>query len=393
MIVRGLLIGGVLLLGGCGWFGKSDIQIALETGSSAPTEIPESLESPVFIDKMPIPPVIDYRGLANKEVELRLPDALSTTFGVEQIVIRKLGGSRWVFLDLPIATIWPQVVLFWEENHFPVAQLDPRNGTLETEWIIGTSGNPDEIFESLTSGSAWGEQSMAQQYKFFVRVEAGVRTASTELYIEQVERPLDGFDPEDQTDWNGESDNPELEGKMLTELAYYLGDRVAQGPSVSLLAAGLQESKVALVAEPEGMVLKYNLDFDRAWATVGAALEDAGISVEDLDRTSAIYYVNYSSRHDSKPGFFSRVFGGGKGKSEADVDPRHRFIVQLESEGEEGEEGMEGVEGVEGVEGGEGEEGEEIRVTVEVASELAASDTESLILKERLLKLIKEYST
>lgn len=370
MIVRGLLICGVLLLGGCSWlewFGKSDAQIALETGSSAPTKIPESLDQPVFTDQMPIPDVVDYRGLAGKEVDLQLPDALSTTFGVERIVIRKLGDSRWVFLDLPTATIWPQVVLFWEENHLPVAQLDPRNGTLETEWIIGTSGTPDEIFESLTSGSAWSEQSMAQQYKFFVRVEPGVRSASTELYIEQQERPLGGFDPDDRTEWDGESDNPELEGKMLTELAYYMGDRVAQGPSVSLLAAGLQESKASLVAEPEGMVLKYKLDFDRAWATVGAALENARITVEDLDRTSALYYVYYSSRHDPDPGFFSRVFGVGE--NEEDTDPGHRFTVQLEREGEE------------------------VWVTVDVSSELAAVDTDSLILKERLLKLIKEYST
>jgi len=112
--------------------------------------------------------------------------------------------------------------------------------------------------------------------------------------------------------------------------------------------------------------LKYKLDFDRAWATVGAALDDARISVEDLDRTSAIYYVYYSSRHDPDPGFFSKIFGGD---SKDDEDPGHRFTVQLEPEGEE------------------------IRVTVSVASELAASETDSLILKERLLKLIKEYST
>lgn len=371
MIVRGLLVCGVLLLGGCGWFGwfgKSDKQLALETGSSEPTEIPVGLDKPVFIDQMPIPQAVDYRGLAGKEVELQLPDALSTTFGVEQIVIRKLGESRWVFLDLPTATIWPQVVLFWEENHLPVAQLDPRNGTLETEWIIGTSGNPDEIYDSLTSGSAWGERSMAQQYKFFVRVEPGVRDASTELYIEQAERQLGGFDPDDRTEWDGKSDNPELEGKMLTTLAYYLGDRVAQGPSVSLLAAGLQESKASLVAEPGGMVLKYKLDFNRAWATVGAALEDARITVDDMDRTAAVYYVYYNSRHDPDPGFFSRVFGRGGG-GEEDNNPAHSFTVQLE------------------------QESEEVRVTVEVASELAASDTDSLILKERLLKLIKEYST
>ncbi len=358
-----------LLLGGCGWFGwfgKSDEQKRLETGSSEPTQVPESLDQPRFVDAMPIPDVVDYRGLADQEVELRLPDALSTTFGVDQVVIRRLGEDRWVFLDLPVATIWPQVVLFWEEHHLPVAQLDPRRGMLETEWILGTSGNPDEIYDSMTSGSAWEQRGMAQQYKFRVRVEPGVRSGSTELYVEQAERAFGGFDPEQAPDWDGMSDNPELEGKMLTVLAYYLGERMAEGPSVSLLAAGLQESKASLVAEESGMVLKYKLDFDRAWATVGSALENARVTVEDLDRSSADYFVYYSSRHDPDPGFFSRLFGGGE-DNEDDVSPGHRFRVHLEPGDEE--------------------------VLVTVIENEVASDTQTLILRERLLKLIKEYST
>ena len=134
-----------------------------------------------------------------------------------------------------------------------------------------------------------------------------------------------------------------------------------------VLAAGLQESKVYLSAESEGMALKYKLDFDRAWATVGAALEDAKVTVEDLDRSAAIYYVYYSSRHNPNPGFFSRVFGGGDDKDDSGVG--HRFIVQLRPEGKE------------------------VSVTVGTTGELASLNTDSLILKERLLKLIKEYST
>lgn len=367
---RVILLAMLLSLGGCswlGWFGKSDAQTRLETGSSEPVTIPEGLDQPPFTDAMPIPEVFDFRGLSGQDVELRLPDALSTTFGVEQIVIRRLGEERWVFLDLPVATIWPQVVLFWEQNHLPVANMDPRRGELETEWIIGTTGNPDEIYESLTTGSAWENQGMAYQYKFKVRVEPGVRVGSTELFIEEVNRPLGGLGDE-EPDWNGTSDNPELEGKMLSVLAYHLSDRMAQGPSVSLLAAGLQQSKAALIAEPEGMVLSYKLDFDRAWATVGAALEDAKVVVEDLDRTSAVYYVYYTSRHDPDPGFFGRLFGAEETREE-DEDPGHRFTVQLEPQTDD------------------------VRVTVDLLDEVAANDTQSVILRERLLKLIKEYST
>ncbi|MFT7221102.1 MAG: outer membrane protein assembly factor BamC [Candidatus Azotimanducaceae bacterium] len=359
----------LLTLSGCswlGWFGKSDEQSLLETGSTERTKVPPELDQPPFSDPMPIPEVVDYRGLADQDIELQLPDALSTTFGVEQIVIRRLGDNRWVFLDIPLAAIWPQVVLFWEENHFPVAMVDPQTGQLETEWIVGTTGNPDEIYDSLTSGNAWEQKQMAYQYKFLVKVEPGVRSGSTELYIEEQNRPLGGFD--DRIFWDGTSDNPELEGKMLSVLAYYLGDRTAQGPSISLVAATLQESKASLAAEEEGMVLRYRLDFDRAWATVGAALEDAKVEVEDLDRTSAVYYVYYSSRHDPDPGFFGRLFGRD-GASDENSGSGNRFRVQLESELDE------------------------IKVTVDVDDELAASDTGNLILKERLLKLIKEYST
>ena len=363
-----LVLTAVLLLHGCGWlgwFGKSDQQLRLETGSSGLTRIPETLDQPAFVDAMPIPEVVDYRGLAGQEIELRLPDALSTTFGVDQIVIRRLGDDRWVFLDLPLATVWPGMVLFWEEHGLPVALLEPRTGVLETEWIPGLGGNPDEIYDSMTSGSVRQGQQGAKQYRFRVRVEPGVRSGSTELYVEQAERAWSG--PDEGPQWDGLSDNPELEGKVLGVLARYLGERMAEGPGISLLAAGLQESKASLVAEPGGMVLKYRLDFNRTWATVGNALEDARVSVEDLDRSSAVYYVYYTSRHDPDPGFFSRLFGAGD-DSEEDQDPGHKFRVQLEPRQEE------------------------VWVTVDVESELAGN-TDSLILKERLLKLIKEYST
>lgn len=366
-----LLLVATVLLSGCSWigldryFGVSDEQKRLETETSVLTEIPENLDPPQFVDLMPIPEVQDYRGLAGQAIEVGLPQALSTSFGVEQIVIRRLGDDRWVFLDLPTATIWPQMVLFWEENHLPVAKLDPRNGVLESEWLVGKSGNPDEIFESLKDGSAWSSQSSAKQYKFRVRVEPGVRVGSSELFVEQTEKSLgESLD----VNWDGSSVNSELEGKMLSAMAYYLSERVAEGPKVSLLAANLQESKATLVTQSSGMTLNYKLNFDRAWATVGSALEDAKINVEDLDRDSSIYYVTYSTSHDPDPGFFRRLFRSDRG-DRIEAATGQRFRVQVE------------------------DVGEEVQVSVAMDDQQAPDSTENLILRERLLKLIKEYST
>lgn len=363
LLVLTLLGSGCSYIGLDRFLGPSDEQQALETEASKPTRIPDELDPPQFVDLMPIPDVVDYRGLSGTTLELGLPEALNSSFAVEQIVIRRLGEQRWVFLDMPTAVIWPQVVLFWEENQFPVAQLDPRNGVLETEWLVGSVGNPDEIYDSLKSGSAWTFQPSARQYKFRVRVEPGVRTGSTELFLEQKQRRL-GDQPE--VEWGSGSDNEELEGKLLSAIAYFLGDRMVEGPKVSLLAAGLQESKANLITQPNGLVLAYKLDIERAWATVGSALEDASVTVDDLDRSNSVYYVTYSSRHDPDPGFFSRILGR---TSKVDPGEGHKFQVLLE------------------------EEGEVVMVSVAQGGELVEDPTRDLLLRERLLKLIKEYST
>ena len=71
---------------------------------------------------------------------------------------------------------------------------------------------------------------------------------------------------------------------------------------------------------------------------------------------------------DPDPGFLKRLFTFG-GDKEEQVSG-HRYTVHLESDGQEA-----------------------IRVTVAMGEDTGLSSTEDLILRERLLKLIKEYST
>jgi outer membrane protein assembly factor BamC len=133
------------------------------------------------------------------------------------------------------------------------------------------------------------------------------------------------------------------------------------------MATGLQESKAELFPDIEKPILKYKLNFDRAWATVGNALENARVPVEDIDRTSANYYVYYTSDHQAEPGFFKRLFSKDEERQQGSGN---RYTVHLVSEGEE------------------------VHVTVlkEVDTEENVVLADSLI-AEKLLKIIKEYST
>ena len=347
-------------LGGCSWLGAGEIQRQLEQGSSERVIIPDELDSPVFVDAMPIPEISDPRGLVGQDYEVRMPDVLSTSFGVEQIVIKTLGDDRWIFLDVPPAVVWPKVVQYWEANNVDVDLANPGEGVLESDWLAARDGTAAEIIQSIADGDVFPNATNVTEHRFLVRVEPGIRSGSTEIYLEQASLPT-GPLVMTAASWDGESDNTELEAEMLRQMAFYLGETITQG-TISMMATGLENrtSRAELVPDRIEPVLKYKLDFNRAWATVGNALENARVPVEDLDRTSATYFVYYSTDFNPEPGFFGKLFG----RKKPDEDPNNRYTVRLK------------------------ESGNEVHVTVL----RNASQAEPLI-AERLLKVIKEYST
>jgi outer membrane protein assembly factor BamC len=350
-----------IVLSGC-WFNNNDIRERLETGTTPPVIIPEGMDQPIFVDAMPIPHVDDPRGLADRDYRVELPEALSTTFGVEKIIIRKLGDDHWVFLDTPPPTVWPKVVEFWEANNLTIESADPGTGVLESAWIATGDGVGEEVFDSMKQDE-WLRDRATQQHKFRLRIEPGVRTGSTEIYLEHRRMSLVGPVRIGRVDWRDESDDIDLEDAILTALAYNLGESIDDSQTVSLVAAGLQESRTELIPDSTRPVLKYRLDFNRAWATVGAALENARIDVEDLDRTKALYYVYYTSDHQPDPSFLSGLFKWGD--KAAEQSKENRYLVFLEPSDDE------------------------VHVTVLKDGATLADG----LIAERLLKVIKEYST
>ena len=140
-------------LAGCSWFGSDEIREKLENGYSEPTQIPAGMDSPRFLELMPIPEVNDARGLVGTDYEIRRPESLSTQFGVDQIVIKKLGDEQWVFLDIPPSVVWPKVVQFWEANNLHVDQANPSDGRLVSQWLTAREGSAESVFQSIRQGN------------------------------------------------------------------------------------------------------------------------------------------------------------------------------------------------------------------------------------------------
>lgn len=353
-----LLLTLMLGLGGCSWFDNYDRnEIYLEAESDPRVVIPEGLDEPEFIDQMVIPDVIDSRGIAGQTADLALPDALSTTFGIEQIVLKKLGEQRWIFLDAQPAVIWPKLLQYWQANNVVIESSDPRQGVVESIWITAGGSTPAETLESITSGTGLTDSLARTQHKFLMTVEPGIRSGSSEVYLSHRSVPLSA-NVRGRPNWQGSSDDPELENELLTKMAFYLGETI-NDPVISVMAIENRGEKAELVPDRVKPLLLYKLDFDRAWATVGGALENARLEVADLDRTAQVYYVNYSESLEA-PGFLSRFFN-----DEEEASAEDRYIVHLE------------------------ERPEAIQVSI-LKSETTPADA---IIAERLLKIIKESST
>lgn len=349
-----MLAGLVSTGSGCSWFENYDRnEVYMEAESVPRVVVPEELDEPDFVDLMAIPPVNDSRGIAGQTADMGLPDALSTTFGIEQIVLRKLGEERWIFLDSPPAVIWPKIVQYWAANNIRAEVTNPRDGVLESTWVSGGGNNAEQIFADIISGSS----SANTQHKFRLKVEPGIRSGSTEVYLTQ--RQVNG-QGRGEPNWQGDSDDGALENEMLTKLAFYLGETI-NDPVISVVAIENRGTKAELIVDRVKPLLLYKLDFDRAWATVGSALDVARLEVEDLDRSAQTYFVYYSEVDEREPGFLGRFFSDDEEQERLGS----RYQVRLDDRPD----------------------------AVQVSILNSDSTPADALIAERLLKIIKESST
>ena len=318
----------LISLTSCAWFQNFDRRdVYLEAESIPRVSIPNDLDKPNFKDALVIPEVEDSRNISGEKMVVGLPQALSTNFGVEQIVLKKLGDSQWIFLDAPPASIWPKIKVFWEEKNILIQSSDPVAGVIESQWMTAMNGSAIEKYESIVSGDAWAASLATTQHKFKLRVEAGIRSGSSEVYIEHKEVPLNSPVRVDTANWTGKSDDLELENEMLRKLAFYLGENINTSV-VSIGATALRNEKTELIPDAIMPILIYRLAFNRVWATVGDAFDNIGIPVEDLNRDEGLYYVNFEENIVEEPGFLSRVLFR---KKKIVASEANRYLVRLKA--------------------------------------------------------------
>lgn len=274
-IVRGFTAALLLLaLGGCGYlFGdKGVFRDTAEDYKKAPEvpviAVPEGKDSEVLQEIYPIPQVEENLVLAG-EFEVPRPTPLVVGSEDEIVRIQRLGEESWALIAEAPGQVWPQVRSFLTSSGISVARIDARAGIIETGWL------------------EMEDQPMNSRFR--VRIEQGVQRGNSELHVLQMNQAGD------IASWPDTSDNPSQETEVLQAIAQYIANSAGTAP-VSMVAeqAISASGRISLQESADGETyISLALPFDRAWASLGKALEKSTFEVTDLDRSTGDYYSRF----------------------------------------------------------------------------------------------------
>ena len=238
----------------------------LEEEIEADITLPSDLDSP---DTENHYPVGDPSNLDNV-LEVPKPRQIFSSSGDSSVQLRRLGELMWIYIETLPSTSWPISKNYWDTSEYDVIKADPVSGEIDIDF--------------------------SQSSKLQMRVEHGIKEASTEVFLYKINKISGDI----------ESD-PEFVQMEMEKMIDYYADSLSNFTGTSLAAQNLNEMKKAKIFTEDGMtVISLDLNFDRAWSSVSKALNAAEIVTNDRDRSNGTFYVSFAEKDERR----FRLFGG-----------------------------------------------------------------------------------
>ncbi|KJZ45564.1 outer membrane protein assembly factor BamC [Pseudomonas fluorescens] len=322
---------------GCGWvwgpegYFRDRGSDYLEAQQTAPMQLPPEVSTAKRLDPLlPIP-----RNVADDTVKgeyiVPRPQPLSAAADASAYSLQKTGDSRWIVAQNPPAEAWPVAVQFFQDNGFRLDEQRPQTGEFTTTWQ-----HSDELSAAMAKRLSAAGVGADSETRVRVRIEPGVQRNTSEIYVVSAERPAGSTS---DVAFTNRSVNTGLDAALVDDMLASMSRTSEKGGSVSMLASRDSDtpSRVSLSEDGSGNpVLNVGTDLDRAWSSVGRALEQGEWRVEDINRSLGLYYINLSEKaekKDEKPGFFSGLFGSAPSKEEVEARAE-RYQVRLSKVGD-----------------------------------------------------------
>ena len=317
----------------CSWLGltgkdgyfrdRSDDYLA--SRQTAPMQLPSGVQSKPLDDLLQIPVNVASSTVSEYEVP-RPPSLLPTTGIYSDFTLQKDDDTRWLVAKRTPAEVWPMALQFFEDSGFQIAAQNQSNGEFMTAWQPRK-----ELSASLGAGSAdLEDESEDSEVRIRVRVEPGVQKDTTDVFVATALREIDSGD--EDLEWLTDTG---VETSLLDGLMTSMATSDQEAPEVSLLAEReFDAPAVARLSDDASgtPVLMLGTDYDRAWSSVGRAIEVADIRVDDLDRTTGVYYVDLArgaKQPREESGFFDWITGGSDDEGEEGDDQSEPYAIRL----------------------------------------------------------------
>lgn len=317
---------------GCGWLWGENGYFRdrgsdyLNARMTAPMEVPEQYQDNMrrLDPLLPIPSNVASLPPSDKHFDVPRPLPLAASAEVREFSLQNSGANRWLIAQRSPAEVWPLVRQFLSDSGFAVAEERPQVGEFITDWQPASQLQGD-LAKRLDNALA------GQENRLRIRIEPGVQRNTSEVFVVSAQRPA-----------GSNADVPFSAASSAAVntavLDALLASTERNSSSVSLTAERDFDAptRVELSTDGSGVpLLLLQIDYDRAWASVGRALEQSDLRVEDVDRSQGLYFVNLSETAvvpEEKRGFFSRVFGSDADKETVEARAE-RYRVRLSSVG------------------------------------------------------------
>jgi len=319
-MIRILLVSLTLLLSACGWFQRGDDGLFLNPKDDYLSSVqhndlvvPEDMRDLTNTDPFPIPVVPESANPTYYPNRPPLPDAIYANDNRDEVRIQRLGERRWLVIPEPPTTAWPKLKQFLAENAVPLSYEAPEVGRLNTGWLQIEDTGYRDVIRALLKDAKAADPLLLGQDRFLIKVEQGVRALTTEIHVRHENDSVSLPVRDEVVVIEGLSSHVGgAEDDLLNEIGAYIAAKVSE-QTVSKVALQIGATrKTELGRNDNGYpVLHLYLDYDRAWATLGQALDNAEVEIRNLDREAGLFDVNIPASvftgEEARKGFFCRV--------------------------------------------------------------------------------------
>ena len=280
--------------------------------------IPSDMAPREIVDSWVIPSIADRPSQVLFHKAAPIPPSIVGEADPDLVRIQCLGPDRcWMLVQRTPETVWPVVKQWLQDNELVVNHEDPSQGLIFCNALDLQASDPLGLFALVTKVKQEAQIDGGDDW-IAVRLETSMRHGFSEVHV----RYLNNSEEPNTSSWPNMSTNHTIERSLLDALANYdAAGYVAPTASRVGRAIALQPKVEMLPGEDGFPVLRLNVDYSRAWATLQRAMQNAELPQSNSSSEDGYMEVEVSRDIQSgkRKGMFSNLLRRSRNNEPATV--------------------------------------------------------------------------